>query len=102
MSLALEQARLAPAQPWGCAGARDIILPYHPILLQRKAQFIGLGRTQTKIFECFRESQTCTKSWLPFRVAFAPFFLKGNLPFSGTGKCPVSMGSLTISTESSV
>ena len=36
-----------------------------------------------------RDNQTCTKSWLPFRVAFAFLF-------------PVSMGSHTISTESPV
>ena len=51
---------------------------------------------------CFRENQTCTKLWLPFRVAFAPLFPKGNLPFSGTGKRPVSLGNPTISTESLV
>ena len=33
-----------------------------------------------------RENQTCTKSWLPFCVAFARFFPEGNWPFSGTGK----------------
>ena len=37
--------------------------------------------------------------WLPFRVAFAPPFPKRNLPFSGAGKRPVSMGSPTVSTE---
>ena len=49
-----------------------------------------------------RENQTCTNLWLPFRVAFPPFFPKGNLLFSGAGKRPVSMGSPTISTESPV
>ena len=32
-----------------------------------------------------RENQTCITSWSPFFVAFAPLFLTGNLPFSGTG-----------------
>ena len=36
----------------------------------------------------FRENQTCTKSWLPLCVAFAPLFPKGNWPFFGTGKTP--------------
>ena len=58
------------------------------------------GRT-AHVLQLF-ENQTCTKLWLPFRVAFAPLFPKGILPFSGTGKRPVSMGSHTISTESPV
>ena len=57
---------------------------------------------QLRVSEVISENQTCTKLWLPFRVAFAPLFPKGNLPFSGTGKRPVSMGSPTISTESRV
>ena len=49
-----------------------------------------------------RGNQTCTKSWLPFRVAFAPLFPKGHWPFSGTGNPPplspprLPVGSLTI------
>ena len=33
---------------------------------------------------------------MPFCVAFAPLFPKGNLPFSGTGNLPASLGSPTI------
>ena len=40
----------------------------------------------------FRENETCTKSWLPFCVAFALLFPKGNWPFSGTGKPPPFCG----------
>ena len=53
----------------------------------------------------FRENQPCTKSWLPFRFAFAPLFPKGSWPFSGTGKPPLPppfVGSLTMSTGSPV
>ena len=50
----------------------------------------------------FRENQTCTKSWLPFCVAFAPLLPKENWPFSGTGKHPLSVGSPSISTGSPV
>ena len=49
--------------------------------------------------EKIRENQTCTRLWLPFRGAFAPLFLKGILPFSDTGKRPVSAENPTISTE---
>ena len=50
-----------------------------------------------------RENQTCTKLWLPFCVTSPPPpFPKGNLPFSGTGKRLVTMGSHTVSTESPV
>ena len=48
----------------------------------------------------FRENQTCTKLWLPFCVAFAPLFPKGNVPFSSTRNPPASQGRPTISTES--
>ena len=46
----------------------------------------------------FRKNQTCTELWLPFGVAFPPF-PDGNLPFSGAGGPPISVGDPTISIE---
>ena len=53
----------------------------------------------------FRENRTFTESWLPFCVAFAPLFPKGNWPFFCTGNPPfppppLSVGSFTISAGS--
>ena len=66
----------------------------------------SLKRPIKRSMTLVRENQTCTKSWLPFCVAFAPLFPKGNWPFSSTGKPPspppLSVGSLIISTGSPV
>ena len=43
-----------------------------------------------------RENQTCTKSWLPFCVPFAPLFPKWKWPFSGTGIPALSVGNPAI------
>ena len=57
-----------------------------------------LGKEGTNAQKCketgkqiFKESQTCTKSWSPFCVAFAPLFPKpkGEWSFSGAGNPPL-------------
>ena len=46
--------------------------------------------------------RTCTKSSLPFCVAFAPLFPQGNWPFPVPENPPLSVGRPTISTGSLV
>ena len=64
-------------------------------ILEKQAQvFITPGKAKGGLSKRGLKKQTCTELWSPFCVAFAPLFLKGNLPCYSTGNHPVSLGPL--------